>query len=68
MANLRARTEPRSGCTIFFIHSGKQVKNIVLNIILQSGEESHARAGYFHSRHASCHRGRRSIVREDART
>lgn len=46
VVSLRARTEPRSGCTIFFIHSGNQVKNIVLNIILQSGEKSHVHARY----------------------
>lgn len=34
--DLHARTEPHSRHAIFFIHSGSQVKNIVLNIILYS--------------------------------
>lgn len=34
MVNLHARTEPHSRYAIFFIQSGGQVKNIVLNIIL----------------------------------
>lgn len=34
MASLHARTEPHSRYAIFFIQSGGQVKNIVLNIIL----------------------------------
>lgn len=50
MVDLHARTEPYSRYAIFFIQSGAQVKNIVLNIILQTTQ---SRRGYFHSRHAS---------------
>lgn len=36
MVNIHARTEPHSRYAIFFIQSGGQVKNIVLNIIVQT--------------------------------
>lgn len=49
VVGLHARTEPHSRYAIFFIQSGGQVKNIVLNIILYHT----AAGGYFHSRHAS---------------
>lgn len=36
MDQLNSRTEAHSRYAIFFIHSGNQVKNIVLNIILKA--------------------------------